>query len=222
MLPSRQIQWPGDTDRFTIIGATGSGKTYAGLYNLSRRNYNVKPWIIYDFKGEELIASIEDAHHLSMSEKLPEQPGIFIVSPNPGDEELVDEHMTRIWAAENIGVYIDEGYMIGQHNMGFRRLLTQGRSKHIPMIINSQRPVFMDKFVFSESQYFQVFRLQHADDIRSAQKFIPFDISAPLPEFNSYYYDAKNNRCVVLRPGPDADAILNTFDARIPKLRKVI
>lgn len=192
------------------------------MYNLSHRNFDTKPWIIYDFKNEELINGIEEAHHMDMSEKLPHTPGIYIVHPVPGEEDLVDDHMNRIWAQENMGVYVDEGYMVGQRSMGFRRLLTQGRSKRIPMIINSQRPVYMDRFVFSESEFFQVFRLQHTDDVRSAEKFIPYDLEERLPEFHSYYYDVKANKMAVLRPVPDSDAILDTFDHRLPKLRKVI
>lgn len=213
---------PGDKDRFTIVGATGSGKTIAGLWNLSRRNYDTKPWIIYDFKYEEAINAIEGAQHIGLTQPLPERPGIYIVHPRPGDEVDVDAHMVAIWERENIGVYIDEGYMIPKNSAGFRMLLTQGRSKHIPMIILSQRPVYMDRFVFSESQFFQVFRLQHSDDVQNAQKFIPHDISERLPPFNSYYYDVGNDKLVVLQAVPDSNAILDTFDTRIPKMRKVI
>lgn len=213
---------PGDRDRFTIVGTTGSGKTFAGMYHLSRRNYDVKPWIIYDSKNDELINSIESAQHISLTEKLPERPGVYIVHPVPGEEDLVDDHMMRIWAAENIGVYVDEGYMIGNKSKGFRALLTQGRSKRIPMIILSQRPVYMDRFVFTESQFFQVFRLQHADDITSTQKFIPKDITTRLPKYYSYWYDVSDDNLVVVSPSPDEAAILDTFDARIPRMRKVI
>lgn len=216
------MNFPGDKDRLTIVGATGSGKTVAGCWHLSRRNYDQKPWVVYDFKYDELIGQIEGAHQISLTEKLPDKPGIYIVHPAPGDEPLVDEHMWSIWRKENVGVYIDEGYMIGANSKGFRALLTQGRSKHIPMIILSQRPVYMDRFVFSESQFFQVFRLQHSDDIANAQKFIPFDLSERLPIYSSYYYDVANNKLVVLSAVPDEMAILDTFDARIPKMRKVI
>ena len=216
------MKGPGDRDRFTIVGTTGSGKTYAGIYHLSRRNYDQKPWLVYDFKNDELINNIPGAQHISMSEKLPERPGVYIVHPVPGEEDLVDEHMMRIWAQENIGVYIDEGYMIGKNSRGFRSLLTQGRSKHVPMVILSQRPVYMDRFVFTESQYFQIFRLQHADDITSTQKFIPHDLSERLPMFHSYWYDVSSDKLYRVAPVPDEDAILDTFDTRMPRMRKVI
>lgn len=214
--------FPGDTDRLSIVGATGSGKTVAGMYHLSRRDLERKTWIVYDFKRDELINDIENAQHIELASKLPDRPGLYIVHPRPGEEDAVDEHMFRIWDQENIGVYVDEGYMIGQKSPGFRALLTQGRTKQIPMIVLSQRPVYMDRFVFSESQFFQVFRLQHDDDISSAQKFIPYDLSKRLPRYYSYYYDAVSDRLVVLTPVPDKDAILDTFDTKLHKLRKVI
>jgi hypothetical protein len=221
---------PGDQDRFTIIGATGSGKTYAAMYNLSRRNYNIKPWIIYDFKGEELIARIPEHQTIEFDSPLPERPGIYVLRPFPGQEDMVDEHMMRVWEREDIGVYIDEGYMVGQRSNGFRCLLTQGRSKRIPMIINSQRPVYMDRFVFSESQFFQIFRLQHSDDIKTVEKFVPRDLSAlnagtdgqKLPRFHSYFYDVIDDKMYTWRPGPDESAILDNFDARMPRMRRVI
>lgn len=216
------MNFPGDEDRITIVGATGSGKTVAGMWHLSRRDLSSKPWFIYDFKREELINSVESAEHVDMASPLPERPGLYIVHPHPGQEALVEDHMFRIWERENIGVYIDEGYMIGNNSAAFRALLTQGRSKHIPMIINSQRPVYMDRFVWSESQYYQVFRLQHNDDIKSAQKFIPRDISARIPRYHSYYYDVVNDRLVILKPVPDADAILDTFETKLYARKKVI
>lgn len=217
-----EMRLPNDTQRITIIGATGSGKTVAGLWQLSLRNYDVKPWIIYDYKYEELIASIDGAQTLSLESPLPTRPGVYIVHPNPDDETEVENHMLRIWAQEDIGVFVDEGYMIGNRNKGFRRLLTQGRSKHVPMIILTQRPVWMDRFVFTESNFFQVFRLQDQDDLRAIQRFIPYDLSRRLPEYHSYYYDVSANKVTHLSNTPDPAAILDTFDTKLQPLKKVI
>lgn len=213
---------PGDTDRLTIVGATGSGKTQAGMWHLSQRPLDQQIWIVYDFKRDDLINEIELAEHINLQDKLPERPGLYIAHPVPGSEGAVDDHMWRIWQRENIGLYIDEGYMIGQNSAPFRALLTQGRSKHIPMITLSQRPVYMDRFAFSESEYFQVFRLQHNDDIKNAQKFIPRDISKRLDRYHSYYYDVVNDRLAVVTPVPDRQAILDTFETKLHRFRKVI
>jgi hypothetical protein len=215
------MRYPNDQQHISIVGATGSGKTQAGAFHLSRRNYTTKPWLVYDFKGEDLFNEIENAFHLSADDKVPEKPGLYIVHAVPEDPG-VDEQMLEIWHRENIGVMIDEGYMIGRQNRPFRYLLTQGRSKHIPLIVLSQRPVWMDRFVFSESSFFQIFRLQHKKDLANVNEFIPFDLSERLPEYHSYYYDVGNNTLEKLSPVPDRQLILDTFDSRLQNLKRVV
>lgn len=216
------MQFPNDKQRMVILGATGSGKTVAGLWFLSQRNYDTKPWVIYDFKGEALINSIKGATRLDVGSKIPEQPGLYVVNPYPDQEQEVEAQMWGIWQQENIGVFIDEGFMVGNKNRAFRSLLTQGRSKHIPMIILSQRPVWLDRFVFSESEFFQVFRLQHRKDLASVQEFVPFDLSTRLPEHHSYYYSVVDNSCVILKPTPSDDVILDNFDAKLSRLTRTV
>lgn len=216
------VTLPDDTQRLTVLGATGSGKTVAGLWHLSNRNFNVKPWIIYDFKRDQMIAAIDGAIHISLDDPIPSYPGIYVVHPLPDQEETVSEHMTRVWEATNVGVFVDEALMVGRFNRGFRYLLTQGRSLHIPMIINSQRPAWIDNFVFSESDFFQVFRLQNKKDVQKVQEFVPFNIHKRLPPYHSYYYAVVPNKLVVMRPTPDEDAVLDTFYTRLRKLKQVV
>lgn len=227
------MRFPNDTERHSIVGATGSGKTHAALWQLSLRDFDAKPWIIYDFKQEELINDLEGVHHLTEQSKIPERPGIYVIHPHPAADKEIEEQMWQIWQNGNTGVYVDEGYMIGANSKAFRSLLTQGRSKHIPMIVLSQRPVWMDRFVFSESQIFQVFRLQHNGDYRNVMEFVPFQsqqwfidgryrIPPRLKKFHSYYYDAVEDNMEHLGPVADRDAIMNTFDRRLSRLKKVI
>jgi DNA helicase HerA-like ATPase len=217
-----EMRLPDDTQRLTVLGATGSGKTNAGLWHLAHRNYTMKPWVIYDYKCDDTICSIEGAVTLDLSDPVPTTPGIYIVHPLPDDEAEVSDHMVQIWNQENTGVFIDEALMVGKYNRGFRYLLTQGRSKHIPMIINSQRPVWVDNYVFSESDFVQVFRLQNLKDISRVQEFVPYDLTQRLPQYHSYYYDVADNKLIVMKPTPDGDAILDTFYTRLKKLKKVI
>lgn len=217
-----EVNFPSDRQRLSIVGATGSGKTHAAMWHLSRRDYDQKPWIIYDFKFDELINEVEGTFELGVTDPIPDHPGIYIVHPHPGQADEVEAQMWKIWEHEHVGVYIDEGYMIGANSKAFRALLTQGRSKYIPMIILSQRPVRLDWFVFSESNFFQVFRLQHRKDLENVNQFIPFNLEKRLPEFHSYYYDVGENKLNVLRPAPDENAILDTFETRLRKLKKVV
>lgn len=213
---------PNDTERLTIYGKTGSGKTVAAIWHLSQRSYTSRPWIIFDFKGDATIAKIPHAIEISVGE-IPKKPGLYIARPIPEqDAEAVDEMMWDIWARERIGVYIDEGYMVGRRSNGFNALLTQGRSKSIPMIVLSQRPVWMSRFVISEADFHQVFFLSDEADRDVVQRFIPYEIDRRLPKFHSFYYDVSEDEFVGLKPVPHPDSVLETFDRRLKKTPKFL
>lgn len=213
-----------DTQRLFVCGRTGSGKTQAGIWQLSQRSYDIMPWIVYDFKGDDLIGEIPRAEEISLTE-VPKKPGLYIVRPVPetDDDELVAQQMRQIWARGNIGVFVDEGYMISNRNKAYRALLTQGRSKHIPVITLTQRPTWLPtRFIISEADFYQVFFLNDIDDVMRVQKFLRGDLSETLPEYHSYYYDVATNDFYILSPVPNKDVILETFDHRLAPKRKFI
>lgn len=218
----RPVNFPTDTERLSIVGTTGSGKTHAALWHLAMRNYDVKPWVVYDFKYDEFIGSIPGTFELDVNAPAPEHPGLYVVHPIPeDDDDAVEDQMTDIWKRENIGVFVDEGYMLSNRNKGFRKLLTQGRSKHIPMIVCTQRPVWIDKFVFTESEYKQVFRLQNREDQKKVEEYVPYELYR-LEKRWSWYYDSPSDQLTKLRPVPDQRAIRAMFEAKLARLRKVV
>lgn len=226
------INYADDSQRTVIVGATGSGKTHAALFHLCRRSYTSMPWFVYDFKYDKFINEIPGAQHITIEDPLPVNPGLYVVHPDVDDELAVSLHMRKIWEQENIGVFVDEGYMIGTNNKGFRSLLTQGRSKRVPMIVLSQRPVWMDRFVFSEADFIHMFRLQNSQDIQKVEEYVPHDLggkgtmeqrrSKRLKPRHSYYYDVANDELARLGPLPDRNAILSMFDARLSRIKKVV
>jgi hypothetical protein len=223
-------RFPTDEQRLAIYGTTGSGKTQAALYHLSRRDFHVMPWVVYNWKGDRSIDDIPGAFDLGLNE-IPDRPGVYIVHPLPHDDELVENQMQAIWERENTGIFVDEGYMIPRNAKWFRALLTQGRSRHVPIITLSQRPVWMDRYVISESDFHQVFRLEHEDDLKTIQKFIrhartangkPVDLEADLPDYHSYYYDRGLRRVHTLKPVPDIKQIHATFARRLLPVKRVV
>ena len=210
---------PEESNRIAIVGATGSGKTQAALWQLSMRDIDTRPWIIFNWKNDSSIDSIPYAQNISLNE-IPVKPGVYIVHPRP--DEDTEPLLWQVWERGGIGVYIDEGYMVGDRNAAFRAILTQGRSKQIPVIVLSQRPVWMDRFVFSESEFFQIFRLQHNKDRKSVQEFIPKSIDKRLPEFHSYYYDVSRDVVTVLKPVPAIETIYATFERKLARVRKTV
>ena len=213
-----KINLPNDTHRIAVIGRTGSGKTYAGMWHLTMRRFDLMPWVIYDMKRDQLIADIPYTREIGLDET-PRKPGIYIVRPDPDDNEGLDKSLMNIRRATNIGIYVDEGFMIGQRSKPFNAILTQGRSLHIPVIILSQRPVWLTRFVWSESEYFQVFELSYEEDQKVVKRFAPVDFTKPLPPYYSQYYDVVKKQHVTLKPVPKGDILLQTFEDRLKTRR---
>ena len=212
------MRLPNDQQHLSIMGATGSGKTHAALHHLSFRSYDVQPWIVYNFKRDESIDSIPGAKSLELDE-IPQRPGIYIAHPLPNEQDAVETQMWGIWHTGDTGVYVDEGYMVGRNNEAFRALLTQGRSKYIPLIVLTQRPVWLDNFVLSESGFVQVFRLQHAKDRRTIEQVVPADMEKRLPRFHSHYYDVAEDDYRRIGPAPPIASIYRAFYKRMEAAR---
>ena len=218
------LRFPGPTHRTAIVGRTGSGKTQAAVWHLSRSDFDVRPWVILDYKNDPLINSIARARPIGF-DQIPDEPGIYILKILPGDEdaESLSDWFNNAWGGEDVGIFIDEGYMIDPRDKWFNACLTQGRSKQISMIILSQRPVWLSRFVFSEADFFQVFDLTHSRDMDKVREYIRDDdrqlLDCDLADYNSFYYDVGRRRLEVLGPAPEADVSLRTIDDRLRMLQ---
>lgn len=214
----KSVRLPGPTHKLAIVGRTGSGKTVAAVWHLSNADFDVRPWVILDYKNDELINRIERAEIIEYDE-LPSEPGIYILKVRPGEEDKVSDWFKRVWERENLGVLVDEGYMVDARDEWFNACLTQGRSKQISMIILSQRPVWLSRFVFSETDFFQVFDLTHSDDFKKVRQYVRDDerqqLDKPLSNFHSFYYDVGRRRLETFGPVPEENRILETIDERL-------
>lgn len=211
---------PTSDKRTSVIGSTGSGKTQFAVWLLSTRDFENRPWVIFDFKGDKLIEEL-GAIPIDIKDKPPIEPGLYIVRPLPGDEALVSKFLMLCWAQEYIGIYIDEGYMLPKLDRWFRACLTQGRSKQIEMIILSQRPVWMDKYVFTEANFFAVFRLNSLEDRKHMRNFVN-EPPGVLPDYHCLWYDVDRQQGSVFSPVPSAEELIQTFQKRLEKRRQKI
>lgn len=219
-----KIRLPGPRDRVTVIGPTGSGKTHAALWHLSHATFDVRPYVIIDPKREELIAQIDGAEYVDIGE-IPKQPGIYVINPIPSDAPLVDEYLMQIWDHENVGIWMDESLQFGNTD-GVDAVLTQGRSKRIPVIMLMQRPTWVSRFAVSEATFIQYFGLYDKRDqaiVRGFAENLPVEI--PLEQYHSFYYDVPKRRNYHFKPMPDANTILDRINARLDNMkpqRKII
>lgn len=216
------IELPRYDKRTAIIGSTGSGKTVFAIWLLSTRDFHVRPWVIFDFKGDELIEAI-NPQEINVYGPPPKKPGLYVVRPIPErDDAAVERFLWNCWARGSIGIYVDEGYMLGTRNAALNACLTQGRSKHIEMMILSQRPVWMSKFVFSESNYFCIMNLTLEQDRKYVEGYVGGHPINLLPKYHSLWYEADGQKGTVLKPVPGRDELLARFERRLSKRRGVI
>lgn len=220
------IIYPNDTEHAMFIGRNGSGKTTAGLFDLSFQDWERKPWIIVDFKGDEYIQKIgkmDGVVNLKWGQE-PGKKGLYIIRPRPDQIEPLDDLLWYIHHRRNVGIYFDEGHPMSKSD-ALNTLLSQGRSLRIPCRICTQRPSWISRFCFSEANYFQIFSLTDRRDRKTVQEFVPverIDLEEPLPPYNSWWYDVKRDRAHHLLPVPPAQAILNTFRHRLEPRRIAI
>lgn len=223
---------PNEGNRTAVVGSTGSGKTHGALWVLSMQDLQSRPWIVYNFKREKLIDQIPFAKGIEINELPVESSngawrnGIYIVHPRPDQKEELEAQMWSIWESENIGVMIDEAYMVPRYSDAYTALLTQGRSKSIPMLNLSQRPAYLNPFMLDQSEYLMIFELRKSDDIKRMQSNMPTRVSKgiekKLPKFNSYYYDADADKLSILSPVPPLKTIYGTFARKLQPVRRTV
>lgn len=211
-----KFRLPDRTQRVSIMGRTGSGKTQFAAWMLSLAPFNRQPYVIIDYKFDELLNDIPRIEELGVSSRIPKQPGLYIVHPLPSEESQVEDLLWRIWQHERTGVYIDEAHML-PNDGAFQSLLTQGRSKRIPMIVLTQRPAWVNRFVFSEADFYTVFHLNDRRDRKKVEEFVPKSQDEPLALYHATWYDVGQNALFLLKPVPKKDYILERFNDRMPR-----
>lgn len=209
---SDPFPWPGDTNRTAVIGSTGSGKSFFGMWLLGTRmtlDWVKRPVVIFDWKGDANLNNL-GAKRWSIFSKPPKRPGLYITHPMPGEVEPVDAFLHAAWEQEDIGLFFDEAAEL-EKSRSINRVMKQGRSKHIPCISCTQRPVWLPRSVFSEAEYFALLRLNDQDDKTTVKRFVNADVYQKLPEHYSLWYATVPDKAHVLRPVPNMREIRAMF-----------
>jgi hypothetical protein len=233
--------YPGKEDRVTINGMTGSGKSTFALWLFAESaDFNKKPWVLIDFKGEKIIQQMQAeklATTISVKGDIPKQPGVYVVNPHPLKDGMpaVTEFLWKIYSRGKTGLFLDEATMIpelrGEANTGgpFQSILSQGRSKEIPCWVLAQRPAFVNNMVYTENNYYCAFVLRSPKDLAKVRDNIRTDSGefervwgddTKLPKHCSRWYDVEQNKSWILRPSPPADTTLDILYDRLDKMKK--
>ena len=211
---------PGPKDRISVIGSTGSGKTVAALWHLSRMNLTARPWIVFDFKDDDNIALIEKAQHVGLEFRPDSKAkGIYVVHPMRTDDDAVNDLMTDVLRRGNVGIYVDEPDM--NNATGFEDVLRKGRSHYVPVIALTQRPVDCNRYMLSEAGFYQVFDLADERDWATVRNFIPGDLGTSLKKYHSIYYDRDRKQLTRFAPVPPIEQIMRRIDEQLTSKQEV-
>lgn len=233
------FRFPGPRDRVTINGKSGSGKsTFAIWLFAESADFDKKPWVFIDYKKEDLIQAAlkEDMfRRLKITAAIPKDPGAYVVEPDPHNPDEVVKFLWRVYDRGRCGVFLDEATMIpelrGQANTGgpFQSLLSQGRSKEIPVWTLAQRPVNVNNMVLTENNFYVAFRLRSGKDLAKVKDEIPENSKNydyvwgdewNPPARYARWYDDERDLSLRLRPCPPPDEILGVLFERLDNSKK--
>lgn len=211
---------PGAADRTVIIGQTGSGKTIQGAWLLSKQRFDKRPWVALNFKDEELWHRVGDPPMRPLKlGAMPPKRGLFHMDVYPGDEDALEDWLWKIWERGNVGIFADELSLVPQKK-AWKAILRQGRSKLLPVIGCTQRPVDCDRENFTEAQYRSFFGLEDARDYQVIRGLFGNrdirDEAERLKRHCSLWWDVKQRELFVLNPCPSPDTVAADLKAAAP------
>ncbi len=220
-----EFRWPRTDQHSTLIGMNGSGKSVFAAHMVSCAPLNHMPYILIDYKDEELFNAVDRVRYLDFKD-VPKEPGFYVLKAEPSkDDDRVNEFLYRQLKAEKRGLIYDEGFSIPNKG-AMETIYMQGRSKHVPVITLTQRPSWLTRYAFTENSYLCYFRLTDKEDQKTIRRWLPdndpvWDFKQTLPKYHARWYDNAQNASWILKPAPSPEDILERFDTKLRPTRKV-
>ncbi len=232
-MASDEFYWPKSDEHVAVVGRNGTGKSQLGFFLLALRDLKKRAVVVLDYKREQLFRSLKNARYIGLGDRLPKEPGLYVAHAQyKSDDDAVENLLWRILDREKMGVFVDEGYMLPNNGQStaYMGILTQGRSKRIPAITLSQRPVRVHSFAFSEASHIAVFDLNRKRDWQTIAEnteddftdWLPEEFAGGLPPYHARWFTVKNQsqKRFILRPVPPADEIAASIDAQLVPVRR--
>lgn len=197
--------------RLGLFGRSGSGKTYLAKW-IILQTPNLR-WLILDSKHDPNFDAWFPREGLPAPRQIMKwwrKHGRIVVRPKPeeNDPRILDLWLSVIHdGLERFGLLIDEGYQVTrgvQPGPGLTGLITRGRIRGQTIIVGSQRPAWLPRFVFSEANGYIVMNLALRDDRERVADMVSDRyheaVLTPLPPREWLYYDIAADRLSHFRP----------------------
>lgn len=197
--------------RAAIAGRTGSGKSTLGCWLLNRSPGH---WLILNPKWTAAYSALPDSKVITgfdfkKMEKSIVERKFTIVNPESfqSTPENLDAFVTYLHQTyTSLGLCVDELYTLhnnGRAGPGLLGWLTRGRELKQSFVGLTQRPAFVSKFVFSESDYIGGMSLALVEDRKRMYENTGRDeFRAKLDPHEWLWYDASKDDLRKFGPVP--------------------
>jgi hypothetical protein len=233
--PKPTVRLPGSQDRLAIFGCTGSGKTVGALWQLSHKNFERQPWLVYNPSQDSKFDAIDHAHQVDL-DFVPSKPGLYIANFYPSDKKALETNLGKVLRKGNVGVYVDEGYLSGSSPSLFD-IVIAGRKSSVPVIYLAQRPVEKQGApivtIGANSEFVQIYELPRESDWNNILEIIPerhwkrqigtLEDGMEFVErkYHSLYWDRDARKITKLGPMPKVEQIVERIDSKLRR-KKVL